>query len=64
MPGLGSEEKSNISSDLELSIFNPQLAGINFIFNEYDKVTYPKESIIYCDPPYESTTKTTKKNRS
>lgn len=36
---------------------SPKLSGISFICNEYDKVIYPNESIIYCDPPYESTTK-------
>lgn len=33
------------------------IVRVNFICNEYDKVVYPKNSIIYCDPPYADTTK-------
>jgi DNA adenine methylase len=36
----------------------PSLSGINFINSEYDELNIPKNSIIYCDPPYQSTDKT------
>lgn len=32
------------------------LKGINLICSEYDKLEIPANSIIYCDPPYKSTT--------
>lgn len=34
-----------------------KLGGINFYHSAYDKLEIPKNSIIYCDPPYENTTK-------
>ncbi len=34
-----------------------QVSGINFIYSGYDKLEIPKDSIIYCDPPYKGTTK-------
>lgn len=33
------------------------IQGITFACCSYDNQTYPKESIIYCDPPYANTTK-------
>jgi len=33
------------------------LLKITFMNLEYDKINYPNNSIIYCDPPYENTTK-------
>ena len=33
------------------------LKNVKFKSESYDKLDYPKNSIIYCDPPYESTTK-------
>ncbi len=35
----------------------PQLRGINFQCCSYENLTIPDNSIIYCDPPYENTTK-------
>jgi len=32
-----------------------KLQGIIFITGDYDKIEYPKESIIYCDIPYKNT---------
>jgi len=34
-----------------------KLTKVQFISGSYDEVEYPNNSIIYCDPPYESTTK-------
>ena len=36
---------------------NPLLQGIKFINESYDKLIIPDNSLIYCDPPYEGTTK-------
>jgi len=33
------------------------LKGVVFVNDEYNKVKIPENSIIYCDPPYENTTK-------
>jgi len=33
------------------------LAGVHFINTTYQKLDIPKNSIIYCDPPYQNTTK-------
>lgn len=35
------------------------LQGVNFFCGSYDKFTYPKNSLIYADPPYAGTTKYT-----
>jgi DNA adenine methylase len=35
----------------------PFLTGIQFISSSYDELDIPANSIIYCDPPYASTTK-------
>lgn len=54
--------KENIVRDYQLEARNniikqiKNLNNVNFIFSEYDKLTIPKESIIYCDPPYKNTT--------
>lgn len=34
----------------------PGLRGAKFIVSEYDKLTIPPDSIVYCDPPYAGTT--------
>jgi DNA adenine methylase len=34
----------------------PGLRGCRFVVSEYDKLTIPAESIVYCDPPYAGTT--------
>jgi len=34
-----------------------RLQGVHFIVSPYEKLEIPNESIIYCDPPYENTTK-------
>lgn len=34
----------------------PKLIDANFICSQYDELKIPDDSIIYCDPPYESTT--------
>jgi DNA adenine methylase len=34
----------------------PKLRGAEFVHSGYDKLTIPKGSLIYCDPPYEGTT--------
>jgi len=35
----------------------PKIKDVNFIHSSYDKLKIPERSIIYCDPPYEGTTK-------
>ena len=35
----------------------PNLIGVKFCSGSYDSLNVPKNSIIYCDPPYEHTTK-------
>ena len=35
----------------------PKLKGIEFASCSYDELSIPSNSIIYCDPPYQSTTK-------
>ncbi len=37
----------------------PKLHGAKFLCCDYDSVPLPPNSIIYCDPPYENTTKYT-----
>lgn len=34
----------------------PNLQGIEFICNDYQKLEIPDNSLIYCDPPYQGTT--------
>lgn len=34
----------------------PKLAGVDFLVASYDALEIPKNSLIYCDPPYKSTT--------
>lgn len=36
---------------------SPLLQGVDFIHSNYDELEIPNNSIIYCDPPYEGTTK-------
>ena len=36
---------------------SPLLQGIDFIHSKYDELEIPDNCIIYCDPPYEGTTK-------
>ncbi len=38
----------------------PKLKDINFYCCEYHELKIPKNSIIYCDPPYQKTDKTYK----
>ena len=45
------QSKNNIMKQL------PNLHGVNFIHSKYDELEIPSNSIIYCDPPYEGTTK-------
>ena len=45
------QSKNNIMKQL------PNLQGVNFIHSNYDELEIPSNSIIYCDPPYEGTTK-------
>jgi len=35
----------------------PNLKGVVFVNNKYKEIAIPEESIIYCDPPYQNTTK-------
>ena len=35
----------------------PRLSGVVFLNKSYDEIEIPANSIIYCDPPYEGTTK-------
>lgn len=35
---------------------SPNLQGVEFIHGDYHECTHFKDSIIYCDPPYEGTT--------
>lgn len=35
----------------------PKLAGVSLINTDYKNLIIPKNSLIYCDPPYENTTK-------
>lgn len=44
------EMRRNVVSQIE------SLRGIYFCSGAYDKLILPKESLIYCDPPYEGTT--------
>ena len=39
-----------------LESIRPSLAGVELHFCEYDMLTIPDGSIIYCDPPYAGTT--------
>jgi len=34
----------------------PKLKGVEFLNLKYNEIEIPKESIIYCDPPYQNTT--------
>lgn len=34
----------------------PNLAGVDFVCGSYEEIEIPKQSIIFCDPPYQSTT--------
>lgn len=36
---------------------SPNLKGVDFVSSSYDNFYIPLKSIIYCDPPYEDTTK-------
>jgi DNA adenine methylase len=45
------QSKNNILKQL------PNLQGVNFIHSNYDQLEIPNNSVIYCDPPYEGTTK-------
>ncbi len=42
-------------ANLEKQIQN--LYGVEFVHSSYDELNIPKQSIIYCDPPYANTTK-------
>jgi len=35
---------------------SPKLSGVKFVCSSYDSLEIPPNSIIYCDPPYASTT--------
>lgn len=58
----GGYAKNNIGTNYNNSAKNsllkqqPFLKGIEFYCVEYDKLSIPKESIIYCDIPYKNTT--------
>lgn len=39
---------------------SPKLDGITFVSSPYMELNVPSDSIIYCDPPYQGTTKYTK----
>ena len=45
------QSKNNIMKQL------PNLQGVNFTHSKYNELKIPNNSIIYCDPPYEGTTK-------
>lgn len=51
-----SQIQSNRSFKNSLIQF-PKLLGVEFICCSYTELKIPKNSIIYCDPPYEGTTK-------
>ena len=36
---------------------NPKLQGVRFVESKYQDLKIPPNSLIYCDPPYEGTTK-------
>lgn len=36
---------------------SPNLKGVDLVHSPYNKLNIPDNSIIYCDPPYENTTK-------
>ena len=36
---------------------SPKLQGVNFVWDTYNELEIPENSIIYCDPPYANTTK-------
>lgn len=35
----------------------PKLIGVKFVCEDIFRSTFPKQSIVYCDPPYQGTTK-------
>ena len=45
------QSKNNIMKQL------PKLQDVKIIHSSYNELEIPKESIIYCDPPYQGTTK-------
>lgn len=55
--------KNGAVRDYQQEAFNnvkaqiPKLKGVKFHNSSFDKLTMPDNSIIYCDPPYESTTR-------
>lgn len=34
----------------------PNIKGVDFVYSDYSQLTIPRNSIIYCDPPYKETT--------
>ncbi len=59
-----SYRRDNIGKrDYSLEAFNnvqkqvKNIIGIKFICASYDEIEYPENSIIYCDPPYQNTSK-------
>ena len=51
LPNHQTESRNSILKQKE------KIQDITFFNLEYDKIDYPSNSLIYCDPPYESTTK-------
>ena len=60
---MGGYAKNNSNTDYVAQGFrsalkqSPKLQGIDLIHCSYDELEIPSNSIIYCDPPYEGTTK-------
>jgi len=51
LPNHQTESRNSILKQRE------KIKNVTFFNLEYDRVNYPNNSLIYCDPPYESTTK-------
>ena len=41
----------------------PNIINVEYVYCEYNKLEIPAKSIIYCDPPYQSTDKTYKEKK-
>lgn len=54
----GAEKRDYVSESYKNALNqSDNLKGISFVNESYDKLQIPDNSIIYCDPPYEGTTK-------
>ena len=54
---LGGDRDYQAEAHTNLQKQLPNIKDVEFIHSSYDKLEIPDQSIIYCDPPYEGTTK-------